>query len=384
MRLFYGLALVLGLTGWGGAVLAQSWPTGLHCESVEMPSEVEEPMDGVRVGDFRFCGGDVAGAIAAYEGVLGQLLPEQEMERVYVQLRLARALVVVGELEGAWGMYREAIAQDPLYGRILDDRQYSPLGEPVTDGGVEGEANKAPVFVDGPVSAIAYFELGWALEQGERWTEAVEAYQKAIEINPQLAFAHSRLGYTLFRLEDYDQAQVALERALDLNPELVWAYYDLGYLFTWIHQANLAFPLFRQVIEFHTALQPFGEDDKDAIVYQMIGDVFMEQGTFAPAAQAYEQAIFLAPQQSWVYFRLGVALVNVGQESKAREAFREAVSRLPNDAIPYNNTMALDLAQALILEQQWARAKAVIEEVLNRSPHSIRGQQLLEQVERQR
>ncbi|WP_017306030.1 tetratricopeptide repeat protein [Spirulina subsalsa] len=382
MRLFYGLALVLGLTGWGGAVLAQSVPTGLRCEGVEMPSVVEEPMDGVRVGDFRLCGGDVAGAIAAYKEVLAQLLPEQGMEGVYVRLRLARALVVAGELEGAWGMYRGAIAQDPFYGRILDDRQYTPLGEPVTDGGVEGEANKAPVFVEGPVDAIAYFELGWALEQGERWTQAVEAYQKALEINPQFAFAYNRLGYTLFRLEDYESAQAALERALDLNPELVWAYYDLGYLFTWIHQANLAFPLFRQVVEFHTALQPFTDDDKDAIVYQMIADVFMEQGTFAPAAQAYEQAIFLAPQQSWVYFRLGVAFLNLEQESKAREAFREALSRLPHDVIPDNNTMALDLAQALIFEQQWTRAKAVIEEVLRRYPNSIRGQQLLEQVER--
>ncbi|MGD1714054.1 tetratricopeptide repeat protein, partial [Dapis sp. BLCC M172] len=58
--------------------------------------------------------------------------------------------------------------------------------------------------------------------------EAIAAYEKAIEIQPDYYYAWSSKGDALIKLERYEEAIFAYERALKINPEDFLAWYFRG------------------------------------------------------------------------------------------------------------------------------------------------------------
>lgn len=52
----------------------------------------------------------------------------------------------------------------------------------------------------------------------QSFSKAVDAYRKAIELNPELYQAYGSMGYALRRLGEYESALGSYNRALELNP----------------------------------------------------------------------------------------------------------------------------------------------------------------------
>lgn len=79
--------------------------------------------------------------------------------------------------------------------------------------------------------ALEWFERGCELD-GERATfaEAAEAYQKAIEADPEFADAHCNLGSVRFNQDRKELARQCFERAVELVPGHVEANLNLGTL----------------------------------------------------------------------------------------------------------------------------------------------------------
>ena len=61
-----------------------------------------------------------------------------------------------------------------------------------------------------------------------RATEAIEAHQKAVAINPDDWLNHNTLGAAYLRLGDYDKAIEANPKVIELEPDNVNGYNDLG------------------------------------------------------------------------------------------------------------------------------------------------------------
>ena len=59
-------------------------------------------------------------------------------------------------------------------------------------------------------------------------TEAAHASRRAVELAPQLAEAHASRGGVLALHKKYQQAASAFERALELNPELKILFFEKG------------------------------------------------------------------------------------------------------------------------------------------------------------
>jgi tetratricopeptide (TPR) repeat protein len=64
----------------------------------------------------------------------------------------------------------------------------------------------------------AWFVLANVYKQQHRWDLAVEAYQKAVELQPGSALAHYELGLAWMQLDQPGRAQEAFERAVALEP----------------------------------------------------------------------------------------------------------------------------------------------------------------------
>ncbi|WP_218461046.1 tetratricopeptide repeat protein [Rickettsia sp. TH2014] len=69
-----------------------------------------------------------------------------------------------------------------------------------------------------------HFQSGNALDNLKRYEEAIQAFDKAIELKPDDAVAYYNKGNALNILERYEEAIVAYDKAIDLDPDYAEAY----------------------------------------------------------------------------------------------------------------------------------------------------------------
>src|SRR5439155_499766 len=72
-----------------------------------------------------------------------------------------------------------------------------------------------------PSSAAAWNGIGLVLVELQRFTDARNAFVRAVEADPQHAGAHYNLSFALSNLGDFDGALRATKRALELDPYYV-------------------------------------------------------------------------------------------------------------------------------------------------------------------
>jgi tetratricopeptide (TPR) repeat protein len=80
--------------------------------------------------------------------------------------------------------------------------------------------------------ATLWFDKAVELEQnGAPVEEAIQAYQRAVELDPASAGAAVNLGTIYFHLRNWDQAERNYRRALEADPQYALAHFNLGNLF---------------------------------------------------------------------------------------------------------------------------------------------------------
>ena len=67
--------------------------------------------------------------------------------------------------------------------------------------------------------AVDSFEKGVEFSKDNQADDAIRAFRKAVELNPDFAEAYLNLGIILFQIQKDDEAEKALLKALELNPE---------------------------------------------------------------------------------------------------------------------------------------------------------------------
>ena len=79
--------------------------------------------------------------------------------------------------------------------------------------------------------ALEWFERGCVLDTDrETYEEALIAYRRAVEADPDFADAHCNLGSVYFNMDRRKQARVCFERAVEVQPGHVEASLNLGTL----------------------------------------------------------------------------------------------------------------------------------------------------------
>ncbi len=100
------------------------------------------------------------------------------------------------------------------------------------------------------ITAERWFQRGLELEQtGSPIETVVEAYEKAIELDPASAGALVNLGTIHFNGRDFAKAKQFYERALEVDPEYALAHFDLANLYDERGDRNKA------VEHYHAALR---------------------------------------------------------------------------------------------------------------------------------
>ena len=132
-------------------------------------------------------------------------------------------------------------------------------------------------------SAAEWFAKGIGLEEDPATQlEAIEAYKKAIELEPHHAAAHINLGTLYYNRQDYVQAEAFYRKAVEVDPRYALAYFDLG-------------------------------------------NVLDETGRLPDAVRAYKTAIGLAPTYADAHYNLALAYEKMRQPRKALPHWRAYV-----------------------------------------------------------
>jgi tetratricopeptide (TPR) repeat protein len=83
--------------------------------------------------------------------------------------------------------------------------------------------------ISSPQTAAEFFNRGVALEDDPGSQEdAIQAYQKVLEIAPDFAPAHINLGTLHYNSQDYVSAEFHYRKAIECDPRYALAYFDLG------------------------------------------------------------------------------------------------------------------------------------------------------------
>jgi len=77
----------------------------------------------------------------------------------------------------------------------------------------------------------AFYWRGRTLVSQGRFENAVEDFQQAVKLAPNYTEAYDHLGWLFDRLNQFDRGIEALSRSIDLKPENGWAYYQRGRIF---------------------------------------------------------------------------------------------------------------------------------------------------------
>lgn len=185
-----------------------------------------------------------------------------QFKRTWAIYRTAKGYEVVGKIQQDLDIFRMPVeirvyteARRPINARV-------EMVGTTTDFTVDTVTEPKRVVVD-PASRLLKFDdkmkvdvmiaQGDQLVQQQAYLEAIQQYQKVLEIDKNSSLAHYRVGENLFRLHNYSAAAEEMRQALngDMDPKWVevWAHLTLGKIFDVTGQRDRALHEYQQALQ---------------------------------------------------------------------------------------------------------------------------------------
>jgi protein O-mannosyl-transferase len=171
--------------------------------------------------------------------------------------------------------------------------------------------------------AETFRRLGDILVLDNRTDEAIEQFQKSLEIEPQNAPTLANYGIVLADKGDYEKAVEKLQESLDMAPNNVRAQSRLGMSLRKLGKANEAIEALARAVQ----LNPNDGKTREelAIAFLMVDDQ-------AGAVSQIQQALALDRRSSNAHNLLGTMLAQQGNFDTAIKAFELALELDPDNA----------------------------------------------------
>ncbi|HEY9870284.1 MAG TPA: tetratricopeptide repeat protein, partial [Candidatus Obscuribacterales bacterium] len=179
------------------------------------------------------------------------------------------------------------------------------------------------------------------LIHSRRYPEAFDILNRALAIEPDCAEAHGFMGLALQNSGNPQQAIQAYQRALKLNPSMTFMYLNIGNCYLNLGQADAARPYlehYRQLsarapgaAQAESLLRRAQEAHDQQAFRQMVeqAELALEERRFADARRRFEQVVAVRPDFAHGHFQLGYAWNQLGDNQKAIQEFQTALQLDP-------------------------------------------------------
>jgi tetratricopeptide (TPR) repeat protein len=214
-----------------------------------------------------------------------------------------------------------------------------------------------------PDSAEIWNNLGNALRDLGRCAEAVAAFSRALLLKPGFAKAHNNLGNALQDLGKSDEAIASYRRALALDPGYAEAHLNLG----------SALRLLNRTAEAQASCQRALEIDPNyTAAFVLAAELHSDRGQFAEAESAYRRALEIEPDlpEAWAGFA-GLKRMTVADSDWLKHAQRIAALPLaPRRELPLRHALGKYFDDVADHEQAFANYRRANELARSsRPPH---------------
>lgn len=170
-------------------------------------------------------------------------------------------------------------------------------------------------------SASNWFELGYYLDEVQRHTDAVRAYEKALALAPKDAFAWNNKGISLGKLEHCDAAIICFDKALEIEPINVDAWCNKGLALGKLDRYDAAMKCYDKALEI---------DPHSANAWNNKGCALYALGRDADAIEAIDKALEIDPNYDAALFSRAEALLAAARWDEGFLALRKAFHRTPD------------------------------------------------------
>jgi tetratricopeptide (TPR) repeat protein/S1-C subfamily serine protease len=174
---------------------------------------------------------------------------------------------------------------------------------------------------------VLYLERGSLFSILNRDPEAVNSYDRAINLQPNHPTAYIFRGAIYTKQKKYPQAIADFNQALKLEPNDPWVYTSLGVVYYKQKQYPQAIANFNQAIKF---------DPQISFAHIGRGLVYSKQKQSSQAIVDFTQAIKLDPQSSLAYNSRGSVYRKLKQYPQAIGDFTQTIKLDPQDSLAYN------------------------------------------------
>lgn len=269
------------------------------------------------------------------------------------------------------------------YGRVEDVQLVlsTYLGKNPDDGEVQQMLMKMTESLDGdkPMDIAEFFN-----EQGEvqfgnsRMDHARACFEMALEKNPHHAIALSNLGIVLWREGNAEASLGLLYKALELNPEDPDILFNCHEVLKAVGDRQSAAMLLQMYLRkgfggqrewdaYEQLLLQSGADswnslglsDDVASIYTEMGKSLHAAGDVVGAAQSFERAFVITPQNPEVYLELAQVLLETDRAEAALDVIGEGLIHDPS-----HEGLVLMMSRLLVEQDRKSDAKAALERAL--------------------
>lgn len=172
-----------------------------------------------------------------------------------------------------------------------------------------------------PSNEDAYIGLGGAYERLGKTTDAENTYKKLVQLRPNYWRGYNLLGAFYLRQAQYDDAAKMFQKTVELTPESFRGYANMGA--TLLYEAKYAEAI--EPLEQSLAVHPTAD------TYSNLGTAYYYQHRFKEAARAYEKSVQLNGNDYTNWGNLGEAYYLSDERPKADAAFRKAIIMAKED-----------------------------------------------------
>jgi serine/threonine-protein kinase len=179
--------------------------------------------------------------------------------------------------------------------------------------------------------------------------QATESARRAVQLNPDLAAAHAVLGRVQIQARQLDDAGGSLRRALDLDPGLVQAHLWLAEYYVASGDMASAESAVRKAVE----LAPDDWNPRN-----FLGRILYRGAKYETAVQEWQEARRLAPDNTLVLRNLGAVYHMLNRLDEAAAAFQRALEIEPTASV-YSNMGTLRFFQGRYSDAAAAFERAI-------------------------
>jgi tetratricopeptide (TPR) repeat protein len=167
----------------------------------------------------------------------------------------------------------------------------------------------------------------YALIETRQAQKGIEESKKVLAHNPKDTSALMNIGYAELKTGDFDAAEKAYREMIAVDANSAAGHYDLGIALKSKDQIEAAQQEFREAIRLDPSL---------AQAHYSLGISDWQLGDFAGLAEEMRAAIKISPDYAEAHYMLGIALKESGDLDGALAELKESVKLDPSTPGPYN------------------------------------------------